>query len=72
MKNAINILKLSFDNLKSEFIRKKEEAQELKETLSGVEDELKALSNRMNDIELAIEKLNQKDLNVTSKNKKIK
>ena len=70
MKSAIHILKLSFDNLKSEFLRKQEESKELKETLSGVEDELKALSNRMVDIELAIEKLNKKESNASSKNKK--
>lgn len=70
MKSAINILKMSFDNLKSEFLRKQEESKELKETLNGVEDELKTLSVRMSDIELAIEKLNKKESNASSKNKK--
>lgn len=70
MKSAINILKMSFENLKSEFLRKESELKESQQLVDNLKEEIDVLLSRMSEIDEAIIKLNKRESNVANKNKK--
>lgn len=72
MKHPVSILRRSLENLKSEFIRKGNEFEEVSSEKNRLEEELKILMCSIKECELAITRLEGKENASTSKNKKTK